>query len=111
MYLIDMSSAVIFWKVKPNLFNATETNHHFKNLLNRFSIPKAMVMYTLIVSLQFLIIVFVAVLLTSKIILGDWDLLLALKFTLVFMTFTHFLGMLTNLASLMKKEKIVTTKE
>ncbi|KKN44952.1 hypothetical protein LCGC14_0687730 [marine sediment metagenome] len=107
MYFIDMFSSILFWKKKPNLFAVAETNQQFKNLLKRFSIPQAITRYTFIVALQFLIIVFLAILITSRIILGNWDFIFSLRFTFVFMTLVHFLGLLTNLISLMKKEIIV----
>ena len=107
MYFVDMFSSVLFWKKKPNLFEVAETNQQFKNLLKKFSIPQAIIKYTLIVALQFLIIVFLGILVTSKIILGDWGFVFSLRFTFIFMTLVHFLGLLTNLISLMKKEIVV----
>ena len=104
MYFIDMSSAVVLWKMKPNLFDAAEANQQFKNLLKKYPVPKAILLYTLFVGLQYLVIVFFAIFLTSRIVLGNWDFFFALRFTLIFMIFVHFFGLLTNLTSMMKEE-------
>ncbi len=109
MYHLDMFSAVVFWKVKPNLFSASETNQQLTNLLKKFKIPKAIMIYTLCVGLEYLIIVILAIFLTSRIIFGGWDIFFSLRFTFIFMTFVHFLGLLTNLGAMTKKE--LTTKE
>lgn len=105
-YFIDMFSAILFWKKKPNLFEKAETNQQLKNLLKKFKIPKAILMYTLCVALEYFIIVCLAIFLSLRVINGEWDILFALRFTLVFMIFVHLLGTLTNIISMMKKEVI-----
>lgn len=107
VYFIDMFSAIFFYKKKPNLFERAETNQQLKNLLKRFSIPKAVLMYTLCVALEYFIIVSLAIFLSWRIINGNWDILFSLRFTFIFMIFVHLLGTFTNLCSLIKKEVIV----
>lgn len=111
IYHIDMFSAIVFWKMKPNLFEASETNQQLKNLLKRFKVPKAVIVYTLCVGLEYLIIVTMALFLTTKIIFGDWDIILSLRFTFVFMTFVHAFGLLTNLGAMTKKELVIEKKK
>ena len=111
IYFIDMFSAIYFWKKKPNLFERAETNQQLKNLLKRFSIPKAALMYTLCVALEYLIIVGLAIFLSWRILSGNWDIVFSLRFTFIFMIFVHLFGTFTNLCSLMKKEVVLKKDE
>lgn len=104
LYHIDMFSAILVWKFKPNLFKVSEANEQFKRLLNKYSIPKAILNYTLVVSIQFVIIIVLAIFFTLKIITNQWEFLHALRFSLIFMCFLHLIGTLTNLLTLLKDE-------
>lgn len=47
-----------------------------------------------------------------RIVLGEFNVILSIRFTLIFMSMNHILGIITNIVSLLKKEKKVeTTKE
>ena len=99
-----MFSAILLWKLKPNLFNMSEMNEQFKRLLNNHSLPKAIILYTLLISLTLVIITVLALFFTIRIVLNQWDFLFALRFAFVFMSFLHLIGTLTNLMTLSKKE-------
>ena len=109
-YHIDMFSAIVFFKIKPNLFSRAETNTQLKALLNNNSVTKTYFKYTFIIALQYLILVYIGVLLTMKITTGDWTLISSINFTVVFMTIIHVLGFITNLGSMIKKEIVIEKK-
>jgi len=103
-YILDILTALLHKKLKPNNFNRIEGNERFKNCINQKGLVKGMVAYIILSSTES-IVLFISVYFTSKIIFSA-SFYQSLMFSFLFMAFAHGLCMITNLLALLKKERI-----
>ena len=103
-YVIDISTAMLHKKFKPNNFQRIEGNERFKKCINAKGFWKGMFAYILISSSES-IILFASVWITAWFIFGA-TFMESLPFSFLFMACAHGLCMITNLLALLKKEQI-----
>ena len=101
-YIIDILTALLHRKFKPNNFQRIETNERFKNCINQKGLVKGMVAYMMLSSPD-AIVLFISVYLTSWIIFSA-TFYQSMMFSFLFMAVAHALCTITNLLALMKKE-------
>jgi hypothetical protein len=106
-YIIDLATALIHRKVRPNNFKKTEGNERFRKCLEQKGIMKGIGVY-MILSLTETIILFIAVLIAANIIF-DSTIVTGLMFVFLLLTLVHILGALTNLIALCKKDILPKT--
>ena len=104
-YTIDLSTALLHKKLKPNNFQRYEGNERFKKCINAKGVWKGIFAY-IILSLTESIVLFASVWITAMIIFNA-SFLESLPFSFLFMAVAHGLCTLTNLIALMEKEKTI----
>lgn len=104
-YVVDILTALLHRKFKPNNFNRVEGNERFKNCINQKGLVKGMGAYIILSSTES-IVLFISVYLTSWIIFGA-TFYQSMMFSFLFMAVAHALCTITNLFALMKKERVV----
>ena len=105
-YIIDISTAMLHKKLKPNNFQRIEGNERFKKCINKLGFWKGMLSY-IIISASESIVLFVSVWITAWFVFGA-TFLESLPFSFLFMGVAHALCTITNLLALMKKERVNT---
>ena len=103
-YVIDLSTALLHRKLKPNNFNRIEGNERFKNCINQKGLVKGIGAYIILSSTES-IVLFISVWLTSWIIFSA-TFYQSIMFSFLFMAIAHGLCAITNLLALMKKENV-----
>ena len=104
-YVVDISTALIHRKFKPNNFQKYEGNERFKKCINQKGFWKGMFAYIFISSSES-IVLFLSVWITAWFIFGA-TFLESLPFSFLFMACAHALCSITNLLALIKKEVII----
>ena len=104
-YVIDILTALLHKKLKPNNFNRIEGNERFKNCISQKGLVKGMGAYIILSSTES-IVLFISVYLTSWIIFSA-SIYQSICFSFLFMAVAHGLCTITNLLALMKKERVV----
>jgi len=102
-YTIDILTALLHKKIKPNNFKAFEANERFKKTINRFGLKKGIPIYILNSTTEW-IILFFSVGVATKI-LFKTTISQGIELTFLIMVIFHIGGILTNLISLCKKER------
>ena len=106
-YVIDLFSALTLREFKPKIFAAVEANSHFVRIVDKFGIVKGILYYTAAYTLQMVIIFFLAVMITYRIVFGAFAWAPIFEFAFIFMGCMHCLGLATNLFTLaFKKEPV-----
>ncbi len=103
VYIIDLCTALLHRKLKPNNFARIEANQRFKNCLEQRGIVKGILAY-IILSTTESIILFISVGVAARVIF-DATISRGLMFTFLLLTIVHTLRTLTNLIALFKKDK------
>ena len=103
-YVIDLSTALLHRKLKPNNFNRIEGNERFKNCINQKGLVKGIGAYIILSSTES-IVLFISVWLTSWIIFSA-TFYQSIMFSFLFMAIAHGLCAITNLLALIKKENV-----
>ena len=103
-YIIDILTALIHRKLKPNNFNRIEGNERFKNCINQKGLVKGIGAYIILSSTES-IVLFISVWLTSWIIFSA-TFYQSIMFSFLFMAIAHGLCTITNLLALIKKENV-----
>jgi len=101
-YTIDLGTALIHKKFKPNNFQRIEGNERFKKCINQKGLWKGILAY-IILSTSESIILFVSVWITAWFIFSA-SFYQSMMFSFLFMACAHALCMITNLLALMKKD-------
>jgi len=104
-YIIDISTALLHKKLKPNNFNRVEGNERFKKCINQKGLIKGIGAYIILSSTES-IVLFISVYLISWIIFSA-TFYQSMMFSFLFMGVAHALCTITNLLALMKKEVVV----
>jgi len=104
-YILDILTALLHKKLKPNNFNRIEGNERFKNCLSQKGLIKGMGAYMILSSTES-IVLFASVWITSWFIFSA-TFYQSLMFSFLFMGVAHALCTITNLLALMKKEVVV----
>ena len=103
-YVIDILTALLHRKLKPNNFNRIEGNERFKKCLGQKGLIGGIFTYIILSSTES-IVLFISVYLTSWIIFSA-SFYQSICFSFLFMAIAHGLCMITNLLALMKKEVV-----
>ena len=103
-YVIDILTALLHRKLKPNNFNRIEGNERFKNCINQKGLVKGIGAYIILSSTES-IVLFISVWLTSWIIFSA-TFYQSIMFSFLFMAIAHGLCAITNLLALIKKENV-----
>ena len=103
-YVIDLSTALLHRKLKPNNFNRIEGNERFKNCIKQKGLVKGIGAYIILSSTES-IVLFISVWLTSWIIFSA-TFYQSIMFSFLFMAIAHGLCTITNLLALIKKENV-----
>ncbi len=104
-YVIDISTALLHRKLKPNNFQRIEGNERFKKCINARGVWKGICVYIFLSSTES-IVLFASVWITSKLIFSA-TIYQSFMFAFLFMAVAHGLCTITNLIALLKKEKQV----
>jgi len=102
VYIIDMLTALLHRRVRPNNFKRTEANGRFRKCLEQKGVLKGIGAYIILSSTE-TIILFLAVGFAANIIF-DSTIVMGLMFTFLLLAIVHVLGTLTNLIALLKKD-------
>ena len=102
-YGIDMSTAFLHRKLKPNNFKRIESNQLFSACIEQKGIIKGIGTY-IILSSTTSIILFLSVYITSRIIFSS-TIYQSIMFSFLLLAVAHVFGTITNLLALLKKEQ------
>ena len=103
VYIIDLCTALLHRKLRPNNFARTEANQRFKKCIDQRGIVKGIGAYLILSSTES-IILFVSVGIASRIVFGS-TVATGLMFAFLFLSIVHGLGILTNVIALFKKDR------
>jgi len=101
-YIIDLATALLHRKMRPNNFKMTEANGRFRKCLEQKGVLKGIGAYIILSSTE-TIILFLAVGFAANIVF-DSTIVMGLMFTFLLLAIVHCLGTFTNLIALFKKE-------
>ena len=104
-YVIDISTAMLHKKYKPNNFQRIEGNERFKKCINAKGFWKGMFAYIILSSSES-IVLFASVWITAWFIFSA-TFYQSIMFSFLFMGVAHALCTITNLLALMKKERVI----
>jgi len=100
-YIIDLATALLHRKMRPNNFKKVEANVKFRKCLEQKGFLKGVGAYIILSSTE-TIILFLAVGFAANIIF-DSTIVMGLMFTFLLLAIVHVLGTLTNLLALFKE--------
>lgn len=101
-YIIDLATALLHRKMRPNNFKRVEANERFGKCLEQKGVLKGIGVYIILSSTQ-TIILFLAVGLAANIVF-DSTIVMGLMFTFLLLAIVHVLGTFTNLIALFKED-------
>lgn len=104
VYIIDLMTALLHRKMRPNNFKRVEANTRFRKCIEQRGVLKGVCVY-LFLSTTESIILFLSVGFAARIIF-DATIIRGLTFTFLFLAIVHVLGTITNLLALFKKDKV-----
>ena len=99
-YIIDLATALLHRKMRPNNFKRVEVNVKFRKCLEQKGVLKGIGAYIILSSTE-TIILFLAVGFAANIIF-DSTIVMGLMFTFLLLAIVHVLGTLTNLLALLR---------
>jgi len=102
VYIIDLATALLHRKMRPNNFKRTEANERFRKCLEQKGVLKGIGAY-IILSATETIILFIAVLIAANVIFSS-TIIRGLMFTFLLLAMVHILGTFTNLIALLRKD-------
>ena len=102
VYIIDMLTALLHRRMRPNNFKRTEANGRFRSCLEQKGVMKGIGAY-IVLSMTETIILFIAVGFAANIIF-DSTIIMGLMFCFLLLAIVHILGTITNLIALLKKD-------
>lgn len=106
-YCLDMATALLVKRFKPGLFNANEDNRRFKAFLDRYGTPKGITLFILSYSIQYILMFILAGLCTYALLSRTFSWPLGIILGITFLAFFHFIAMVTNLLTLLKKDTLI----
>jgi len=101
-YIIDLATALLHRKMRPNNFKKVEANGRFRKCLEQKGVLKGIGAYIILSSTE-TIILFLAVGFAANIIF-DSTIVMGLMFTFLLLAIVHVLGTFTNLLVLFKED-------
>ena len=88
-YILDLFSALVLREFKPKTFAAVEANSHFVRIVDKFGIIKGILLYTASYTVQMVIIFFLAVMGSYRIVFGSFAWGPIFEFACIFMGIMH----------------------